>query len=106
LIKNAKKVISTVSTVLLECEIHHKPTIIYEAISINCLINKLAIKTTFKNYQELDKAYNSKTLLLKTGVLKQYDNSIFRETINTLYKEPEASNVLDNVMSFSNSIIY
>ena len=86
LIKNSKNVISTVSTVLLECEIHHKPTIIFETQAIKCLINKIQRKTTFHNYQELKKAYNSKYLNLRTGHLIQYDNSIFREAINKYFR--------------------
>ena len=106
LIKNSKNVISTVSTVLLECEMHHKPTIIFETQNIKCLVDKIQRKTTFQNYQELKEAYNSKHLNLRTGHLIQYNNSIFRDTINKLYKEPNTANILDNIMSFSNSIIY
>ena len=85
LIKNSKNVISTVSTVLLECEIHHKPTIVFETQAINYLINKIKRKTTFRNYDELKKRYNNKYLNLRTGLLIQYNNSIFREAINKFY---------------------
>ena len=106
LIKNSKNVISTVSTVLLECEMYNKSTIIYKAESVGCLINKIKNKTIFKNCTELEALYKKQQNQLTTGVLHRYDNKKFREAFNKFYKTPDNSNVLDNVMSFSNTIIY
>lgn len=106
LIKNSQKVISTISTVLLECEMYNKPTIVYETQSVKCLIDKLKSKTTFKNYQELETSFKTNNLPFSTGCLQRYDNVTLRKAIDKYYKTSNSTDLLNNILEFSASVIF
>lgn len=105
LIKNSKNVISTISTVLLECEMHNKPTLIYQSSAVQCLINKIKQKDTFRNYEELEAKYNLNLQPIKTGLLQKYNNNTVKQTIDRYYKTPDNANILDNIINFSSLLM-
>ena len=100
LIVKSKSIISTVSTVLLNCEMYKRPTYIYESKSVKCLIDKIEKKTTFKNLDELKEVFEKDDKAnLNSGLLIEYDNNKFIDFINDVYKEQEQKqDTLQNIL--------
>jgi hypothetical protein len=90
-IRKSGCVISTVSTVLLDCEMYNKPTLVWESESTKVLLDKIKTKTTFADYDTLCKVYDLpyEKLKLKSGLLFPYDNNVFRAAVEKYYKEPQ-----------------
>lgn len=91
LIAKADKVISTVSTVLLDCERWGKDTYTYSSNAINSLVKKLKNPQAFTNIEDLEILVNTGNKRFETGLLHKYDNDAFKRTINHLYKETDLS---------------
>lgn len=88
LIQSAFKVISTISTTLLDCELYSKQTIIYKCKSNSEIFSTFQKVITFSDYTELVNFINSKIdCKIRTGYLNQYDNEAYIGTINKMYKE-------------------
>ena len=85
---------------------YNKPTIVYETQSVKCLIDKLKSKTTFKNYQELETSFKTNNLPFTTGCLQRYDNVTLRKAIDKYYKTSNSTDLLNNILEFSASVIF
>lgn len=88
LIQKSDFVISTVSTVLLDCEIYKKRTYIYKCPANECLINKMKKPPVFNNYAELA-ALIQENKTFVSGLLYKYNNNEFKTCIDNLYKVPD-----------------
>lgn len=101
-IRKAGRVVSTISTVLLECEMYQKPTIIWECEDTKVLLDKIKIKASFKDYADLCQVNDlpDEELQLKSGLLLPYDNNAFRQAVETYYHEPMSgsSDLLANIL--------
>lgn len=87
LVKNAAKVISTISTVLFDCEAYQKPTAVYKCSANSQLLDEIKSCCTFSNESELKKFIESKEpCRITTGKLIEYDNSKFRKFVEEEYK--------------------
>ena len=84
LIKKSDFVISTVSTVLLDCEMCHKKTMVFGCKTNECLTKKLKQAYIFKNYEDLRRC-DIKNVKFETGLLKKYDNKVFVDCVNRFY---------------------
>lgn len=88
LIKFASKVITTPSTVLLDCQMLKKNTVIYECCSNQTLLDLLRSSSknkqpaTFHNFSELAKIFSLEQGLL-TEYLYSFDNAAFRGAIES-----------------------
>lgn len=90
LIAKSKFVLSSVSTTLLDCEKYEKFTCIYATKSVECLLSKIAEKSTFRNYTDLVKLFKSSPPpLLRSSLLYPYDNEAFRKIIGKIYRLSE-----------------
>ena len=86
MVRQAKAVISTVSTVLMDCEIAGKPTAVYACKTNACLIGMLESKdAAFSNVDELENVMSRGTPF-SSGLLRPYDNAAFRMEIENSYK--------------------
>lgn len=89
IIRKAAVVISTVSTVLLDCEICRRPLLIYETEAVSCLLKKIRRKKTFRTFPELDKLFSDvrryNSCRLDSGLLLPYDNLVFRRCVENFY---------------------
>lgn len=101
LIRKSNFVISTVSTVLLDCEICHKNTYVFECASNKCLTQKLKNVPLFSNYEELKECCDVPSNF-KTGLLHRYNNNIFLDCINKLYHQNLSydKKMLENILGF------
>ena len=102
LINKANIIISTVSTVLLDCERCKKETYTFSSPAVDCLTKKLKNPQCFKNYEELHKILQSKKHTFSTGLLQKFDNKKFRDCINALYKRSNLNQpqLLSRILSF------
>ena len=91
LILNSKRVISTVSTVLLDCEMYAKNVAVYTCPSIKCLTDSLAKTALFSDYETLQASLSCSAPNFKSGLLRPYDNITFRKTIDKYYRIPDIS---------------
>jgi len=91
LIVRAGNVISTVSTVLLDCEMQNKRVAIFSCPSVACLIDKLARKDVFSTTEELFALLSRGPERLVTGHLLPYDNGAFRNALDASYRETTLS---------------
>lgn len=91
LISKADAIISTVSTVLLDCEMYGKSTFVYKCPSCRCLTDRLKNAGTFGDYKELAALTKHHVSAFETGFLYPYDNKAFVREINSLYKTPDIS---------------
>lgn len=87
LIRKSNYVISTVSTVLLDCEIYGKEVYTYRCPGVECLINRLQSANSFRNYEELSALMSEERREFHTGLLRPYDNSVFRSFITKVVEE-------------------
>ena len=93
LIKYADKVISTISTVLLDCEAYNKDTAIFKSDANSELLTELNNFYSFSSYEELSFFVKEKTKSkLQTGKLLKYNNSLFRKFILEKYHLPIKDN--------------
>lgn len=101
LIQKSRWVISTVSTVLLDCEIYHKKAFVFKCDSNLCLVQKLKDSCSFRDCQEL-KTLSMQDVEFKTGLLQKYNNAVFLDCINKLYKSNvlNTQDCLDVLLSF------
>jgi hypothetical protein len=102
LIQKSKRCISTISTVLLECEMFGKPTYVYENKGTKCLCDRLKKKDTFRNFKELD-AYFSKPAEkknLESGCLLPYDNKKVLECFEKFFKNPEKKAIMKTISEY------
>ncbi len=102
LIQKAQTVISTVSTVLLDCDMCKKKTVTFSSPAVKCLIERMKQPQAFTNLQELKELLAQPENHFSTGLLYKYDNEAFRKILNKLYKHTELSNkeFLDIVLDF------
>lgn len=103
IIAQSKSVISTPSTVLLDCEIHSKRVAVFSCETNRALTSKLKSASLFGNAKELDNCMSNGPLPLKSGLLLPYDNAAFRKVIDENYHvtEKNQSEWLDIVLSMS-----
>ncbi len=103
-IRKAGRVISTISTVLLECEMYQKPTLIWECEDTKVLLDKIKTKASFKDYADLCRMNDlpDEALQLKSGLLLPYDNDAFRRAVAAHYHGPAESdrNLLADVLKY------
>ena len=82
LIKNASKVISTLSTALLDCEAYRKNSIVFKCESVLQLFAEINSCSTFSNSDQLNSFIESRELsLINTGKSIEFDNSKFRNFV-------------------------
>lgn len=91
LIQKSREVISTVSTVLLDCDICRKKTVTYSCPTVECLIKRMKNPQPFTNLTELKDLLTQPENKFSTGLLQQYDNKSFRKTLDQLYKRTALS---------------
>ena len=86
LIKNASKVISIVSTALLDCEAYRKDSIVFKCESVAPLFAGINSCRTFSSYDQLASFIDSQEpCLINTGKLIEFDNSEFRNFVAHTY---------------------
>ena len=86
LIKNASKVISTLSTVLLDCEAYRKNTILFKCESVAQLFSEINNCCTFSNSEQLIVfVENEESCLVNSGKLREFDNSKFRNFVEQTF---------------------
>ncbi len=81
LIKKSKNVISSISTVLFDCERHKKPTLIYRASSTAVLADAIEDADFFTDYVDLVAQYAAASKPVHSGLLQKYDNTAFRRAL-------------------------
>ena len=86
IIAGAKYVVSTVSTVLLDCEIHRRPTAVYSCASNACLVKMIKTADTFSDGDSLLALFGRGLRPISTGKLRPYDNTAFRAALDASYK--------------------
>ena len=86
IIAGAKYVVSTVSTVLLDCEIHRRPTAVYACASNACLVRMVESADTFSDGDSLLALFGRGLHPICTGKLRPYDNAAFRAALDACYK--------------------
>ena len=91
LIARATCVVSTVSTVLLDCEMQQKAVALYGCSSVECLTRRIAEKDVFGTYDELRAVLKKGPRPLVTGCLQPYDNKVFRKALDCAYCETPLS---------------
>lgn len=93
LIKKSKRVISTISSVLLECEMYSKKTCVYDCENFKHLMNELPSKATFNDYSSLCAFFRDgkNAHKLTTNSLNKYDNVRFLQCVEENYNEPSFS---------------
>lgn len=102
LIQKAHAIISTVSTVLLDCEMCRKKAVTFSSPAVRCLIERMEHPQAFTNLQELKDLLDIPENNFSTGLLYKYDNEAFRKVLDKLYKHSDLSNkeFLDIVLDF------
>lgn len=95
LIKKAQFVISTPSTVLLDCERFEKPTYLFKSKTTECLTNLLKEKEVFSTQEELFTFISQKNFSsnFRSGFLYPFDNNKFRQVIKTQYQKTSLSDM-------------
>lgn len=91
LIARATCVVSTVSTVLLDCEMQRKGVALYDCPSVECLTRRIAEKDVFGTYDALCAILKKGAKTLVTGCLQPYDNAVFRRALDRAYCETTLS---------------
>lgn len=91
LIARATCVVSTVSTVLLDCEMQQKGVALYGCPSVECLTRRIAEKDLFGTYDALCAILKKGAKTLVTGCLHPYDNAVFRKSLDGAYCETTLS---------------
>lgn len=101
LIARARHVVATVSTVLLDCEMHGKSVALFTCPSVACLTARISGGTFFSTPDELLDILEKGAASLKTGCLMPYDNAGFRRVLDGLYRRTALSRdkYLENVFS-------
>lgn len=101
IIANAKSVISTPSTVLLDCEIYSKRVAVFSCDTNRALTSKLKSASFFGNAKELDHCMSNGLAPLQSGLLHPYDNAAFRRALDESYHvtDKSQSEWLDIVLS-------
>lgn len=86
LVKYASKIISTLSTVLFDCEAYGKDTAVFKCGANSQLLSEIDSCYTFSNESQLRAFIESKQRFqITTGKLIEYDNSEFRKLIDEHY---------------------
>ena len=85
-ISGAKYVVSSVSTVLLDCEIYRRPIAVYGCDTNACLIKMLEDVAVFRDYDSLVALFDKGLRPIRSGKLRPYDNKAFRAVLNKMYK--------------------
>lgn len=88
LIRKAKRVIASVSTILLDCELSGKETLVYSCPSCEQMVNLFPCKTTFSNFEQLSAVFDSPAPF-STGLLHPYNHRAFTDFVHQVYHEPE-----------------
>lgn len=91
LIRAARVVVSTVSTVLWDCEIASKPVAVYTCPSVDCLTRRLRSASFFSSRPELSELLSRMPEPLESGILVPYDNQVFRHELDVAYAETRLS---------------
>jgi|TARA_B110000908_G_C10236537_1_gene443660 hypothetical protein len=97
LVAKSSAVVSTVSTVLLDVEMYENNTMVFDCDSIHKLVDLLEIKTTFRQYADLTRFFDTKNPLL-SGKLVEYDNSVFRKVVDDHFSLPCEVSAKKNVL--------
>ena len=91
LIQKSREVISTISTVLLDCDMCNKKTATYCCPTVECLINRMKNPQSFTCLEELKEVLGQEKKHFSTGLLYKYDNKAFRKTLDKLYQPTKLS---------------
>ena len=91
IIAGAKCVVSTVSTVLLDCEILRRPTAVYGCASNASLMALLSKADAFHDFDSLRRLFEKGFRPIRTGKLRPYDNEAFRAALDKMYKPSSLS---------------
>ncbi len=91
LIRHSSYVISTVSTVLLDCEMFGKTVAVYGCRSNECLTRRLPSENIFKDIDSLERICSEDTAAFKSGLLLPYDNEAFRGALDQYYHRSNIS---------------
>lgn len=104
MIANAKCVISTPSTVLLDCEMHSRRVAVYSCDTNRALTSKIKSASLFGNAEELERCMADGPAPLESGMLLPYDNAAFRRALDENYHvtDKDQSEWLDIVLTMSN----
>ena len=86
LIAGAKCAVSTVSTVLLDCEIYRRPTAVYACASNDCLVKMIKSADFFGDGSSLAALFERGLRPIQSGKLLAYDNAAFRAALDAIYK--------------------
>ena len=86
IISGAKYVVSSVSTVLLDCEMHRRPTAVYACASNDCLVKMIKSADFFCDGDSLVAMFGKGLRPIRTGKLRPYDNDAFRAALDATYK--------------------
>ena len=86
LIAGAKCAVSTVSTVLLDCEIYRCPTAVYACASNDCLVKMIKSADFFGDGSSLAALFERGLRPIQSGKLLAYDNAAFRAALDAIYK--------------------
>ena len=86
IIAGAKCVVSTVSTVLLDCEICRRPTAVYGCASNDVIVKMIKKADVFSDFQSLEALFKKGLSVIHTGKLHPYNNAAFRAVLEELYK--------------------
>ena len=104
MIANAKCVISTPSTVLLDCEMHSSRVAVYSCTTNRALTSKMKSASFFGNAEELERCMADGPVPLESGMLLPYDNAAFRRALDESYHVTDKgqSEWLDIIVSMGN----
>ena len=104
LVRKSKMIISTVSTVLLDCEIYGKDTVIYNCVSSDEMVSMFKQKTCFSTYEGLESVYGAENKL-ETGYLHPFKAEVFDAFMEKTVIEPvDKFRALDVIMKSSYSV--
>ena len=89
LIKKKKKVITTLSTTILDTEMNEKDAIVYDCAAVRELTSQLHSCDTFSNAEELAACYAAAENHLESGFLVPYNPSKFEAFLDEHWQRPE-----------------
>lgn len=104
LIADSAKVVSTLSSSLLECEALGKDTIVYKCKSCSGLLDEIDECRTFSNADELRPFVEGREhCAVRTGKLIEFDNSVFRDFVERTFSVPDLpkQQILKQIVRYS-----
>lgn len=100
IIRKAGKIISTISTVILDCEMYNKKTMVYNAPSVRFAVERFKKVEKFCDYSTLNRLWGDSDAVIETGMLYAWNKKKFEDFVEDKYKKPKDKySVLDTIFS-------